>query len=146
MPTYRVLRKSDNKTVYAYTADAPVEFPELPFAEFDHIAEVNVNQDGSIPADTSWGIYPGPFKDRLGVDGLAIAASSHPVCAAVREMLYDRKYVDLKGEKVSILLDMLIATGQPEASPYFPGSSPMTPAKKAVILDTPPTAEERYTG
>lgn len=147
MPTYRVLRKADNETVYAYTADAPVEFPNLPFAEYQHIEEVNINPDGSINAENQgWSIYVGLFKDRLGVDALAIGASAHPICAAVREMLYDRKYVDLKGAKVALLLDMLIATGQPEATPYFPGAGPMTAQKKAVILDTPPTPEELYRG
>ena len=93
-----------------------------------------------------WWIYPGPFKDRLGVDGLAIGASTHPACLAAKEMLYDRKYVDLKGAQAAALLDMLIATAQPAANAIFPGSGPMTADKKAAILNTPISDEDKYRG
>lgn len=91
-----------------------------------------------------WWIDVGPFKDRLGMDTLAIAASTHPVCLGVKEMLYDRKYIDLKDARVAQLLDILIATAQPAASAYFPGSGPMTEIKKDIILNTPTTANERF--
>lgn len=90
-----------------------------------------------------WWIDVGPFRDRLGMDTLAIAASTHPVCLGVKEMLYDRKYIDLKDPRVSQLLDILIATTQPASSPYFPGSGPMTLIKKDLILNTPTTENER---
>ena len=83
-------------------------------------------------------IHVGAFKARLGVDALAIAVSSHPVCVALREMLYDQdKGVALDSPTLSMYLDMLISSDQPEASAYFPGSGPMTAEKKANILNAP---------
>jgi hypothetical protein len=88
-------------------------------------------------------ISVGAFKDRLGMDALAIAVSDHPVCVALREMLYDRKHVDMSRPDVRGFLDMMIATGQPVASPMFPGSGPMTAEKKASILEAPVSDLER---
>lgn len=48
MPVFRVIRKSDKQTVYAYSSDVAVEFPNLPFADFDHIEEIAVNPDRTI--------------------------------------------------------------------------------------------------
>ena len=103
--------------------------------------------DGSewaAPVDTRpRQISVGAFKDRLGVDALAIAVSAHPVCVAVREMLYDRKAVDLGRPDAAAFLGMLAAAGQPEASPLFPGSGPMTQDKITAILSAPIRDEER---
>ena len=110
-----------------------------------YIAPPDEAEVAPIPEDPRvWWLDVGPFKDRLGMDTLAIAASSHPVCLAVKEMLYDRKYIDLKDPKVSQLLDILIATSQPDASAYFPGSGPMTPQKKDIIINTPTLEDERH--
>jgi len=99
----------------------------------------------SLPENPElWWIDVGPFRDRLGMDTLAIAASTHPVCLGVKEMLYDRKYIDLKDPRVAQLLDILIATAQPTANVYFPGSGPMTLIKKDIILNTPTTENERH--
>lgn len=94
--------------------------------------------------ESYWWIDTGPFKDRLGMDALAIGASTHDACKGVMAMLEGRKYVDLKEVKTSAMLDILIATGQPAANPIFPGSGPMTGAKKATILNTPTTEKERH--
>lgn len=91
-----------------------------------------------------WWVDVGPFKDRLGMDALAVAASTHDACKAVIEMLNGRKYTDLKDPKVGTLLDLLIATNQPAANPIFPGSGPMTAAKKTAILTTPTVEAERH--
>ena len=85
----------------------------------------------------------GAFKDRLGMDALAIAVSTHPVCVAVREMLYDRKLVDLDRPDAAAFLGMMASAGQPEANPLFPGSGPMTPEKIAAILGAPIQDRER---
>lgn len=145
MPVYVVTRKADGVEVHRYAAAAVVE-GGYPLASFDH-GELpdGPPPEAALPA-SAWWLYPGPFKDRLGMDALALAASSHPACLAAREMLAGRLYVDLKNPRTSMLLDMLIAAGQPEAHPMFPGSGPMTPAKKAAILDTPATEAERYRG
>lgn len=91
-----------------------------------------------------WFIDVGPFKDRLGMDALAIACSSHDACKATKEMLYDRKYIDLKDARISSMLDILIATNQPSPNPIFPGSGPITLEKKKIILSTKPTEAEKH--
>jgi len=91
-----------------------------------------------------WWIDTGPYKDRLGMDALAIGASTHDACKGVMAMLEGRKYVDLKDPKVGAMLNILIATNQPAANPIFPGSGPMTAAKKTAILTTPTTEKERH--
>ena len=59
-------------------------------------------------------------------------------------MLYDRMYVGLQDPRTATMLDLLIATGQPAAHPMFAGSGPMTAAKKAAILTTPTSEDERH--
>ena len=98
----------------------------------------------ATPLDLTWLVDEGPFKDRLGPDAHAIAASTHDACKAVTWALNNRKYVDLKDQKVSDMLDLLIATSQPTANAMFAGSGPMTAEKKNVILNTMPTAYERH--
>jgi hypothetical protein len=148
MPTYRVLRKSDNKTVYAYTADAPVAFPELPFAEFDHIAEVNVNQDGSINELPGTRITRLAFRSRFSTAekvGLEIASLDNPaatmeqrsLAATLRAYLQDVQaatFIDLHRPDTRAGVQQLEQLGLLGAG------------RAAQILDTPPTAEERYTG
>jgi hypothetical protein len=90
-----------------------------------------------------WWIDVGPFKDRFGIDMFAIASSDNPICRAVKESLYDRKYVDLKDPKVAMMIDLLISGAQPSASSVFTSASPMTQAKKITILNTPTTEAER---
>lgn len=91
-----------------------------------------------------WWVDVGPFKDRLGMDIGAIAASQHSACLGVKEFLNGRKYVNLRDPKVALLLDVMIANNQPAADPVWPGSGPITVAKKAAILDTPTSEEERH--
>lgn len=99
----------------------------------------------ALPPDARlWWIDVGPFKDRLGMDIGAIASSQHSACLGVREFLLGRKYVNLQDPKVALLMDVLIATNQPTADPVWPGSGPLTPSKKAAILTTPTTEDERY--
>ena len=87
-----------------------------------------------------WFMYVGPFKDRLGMDALAIAASTQDACKAVMGMLSDRKYVDLQGTQVANMLNILIANGQPTANAMFPGSGPMTTTKRDAIINVVPSA------
>ena len=99
------------------------------------------------PADNpaNWIITKGAFQSRMGMDGLAIAGSTHPVCVAVSQTLALQRCVDLKHPEAAQLLDLLIAAGQPVNSAFFPGSGPVTPAKKAAWLNTLPTQSERFT-
>jgi len=91
-----------------------------------------------------WWIDVGPFYDRFGVDGIAIAASDNGICKAVQTLTGVRKYIDLKDPKVSQMIDMLIAAQQPAATAFVPGAGPITAAKKAKILNTPTTEAERF--
>lgn len=91
-----------------------------------------------------WWVDVGPFYDRFGPDALAIAASEHGACRAVQTLTGVRKYIDLKDPRVADMIDMLIATGQPTAQPWAPGSGPMTAEKKAAILEAPTTEYERH--
>ena len=98
-----------------------------------------------VPEDERlWWIDVGPFYDRFGADALAIAASDHSACRAVQTLTGVRKYIDLRDPRVADMIDMLIATAQPAAQAWAPGSGPMTPAKMAAILTTPTTDYERH--
>lgn len=91
-----------------------------------------------------WWIDVGPFKDRLGIDGMALSASTNATCQAIKEQLYDRKYVDLKSTQTAQLLGMLMAAVQPVANASFPGAGPITALKIAAITGTPTTEAERH--
>lgn len=120
-----------------------------PFPNWTGLAWVTPNYSIPVPPTPvedlrKWWIHVGPFKDRLGMDALAIAASTHDACKAVIEMLNGRLYVDLKSDKTLALLNILKATNQPTANAIFSGSGPMTDPKIATVVDTPTTEEERY--
>lgn len=91
-----------------------------------------------------WWVYPGAFLDRLGVDGMAIAGSDHPVCKAAQGQFSNRLYIDLKSEKLALVLNALKAAAQPAVSAYFPGASPLTDEKIATLLAPPTTDYERF--
>ena len=96
------------------------------------------------PDPRLWWMDVGPFYDRFGADVVAIAASDNGACKAVQTLTGVRKYVDLKDPRIGQMIDMLIATAQPAAQPWAPGSGPMTLEKKAAILTTPTTEYERH--
>ena len=101
--------------------------------------------EGRVSAEgKDWWVNVGPFKDRLGIDGLAIGGSDHPVCRACVEMLSGRLYIDLKDPRVKGMLELVAANGQPAVSPIFPGAGPLTEEKINKILTTPATEAERY--
>lgn len=117
------------------------------FAEAQHPGAWRLAADASpepVEDPRIWWMDVGPFYDRFGPDALAIAASDHGACKAVQTLTGVRKYIDLKDLRVAAMIDMLIATAQPAAQPWAPGSGPMTPVKKAAILTTPTTEYERH--
>ena len=59
-------------------------------------------------------------------------------------MVEGRKYIDLKDPRIAAMMGVLIASGQPAADPVWPGSGPMTAAKRDTILNTPTTEAERH--
>lgn len=103
-------------------------------------------EQGELPVEDPrlWWLDVGPFYDRFGPDAVAIAASDHGACKAVQTLTGVRKYIDLRDPRVATMIDMLIATAQPVAQPWAPGSGPMTPEKKAVILTAPTVEYERH--
>ena len=147
MPTYRVLRKADNETVYAYTSDAPVEFPSLPFAEFQHIEEVNINPDGSINAENQgWKITKLAFRQRFtpaekasieiaSLDNPAAPIEQRGLAATLRVNQQDIQaatYIDLQRVDTRAGVQALEQYGLIAAG------------RAAAILDTLPTPEEVY--
>ncbi len=97
-----------------------------------------------LPEDPRiWWIDLGPFKDRLGMDTLAIYASNHAACKGVVGMIEGRKYIDLKDPRIGLLMQVLINTNQPAVDPVW-GGSPLTDAKRIAILTTPTTEAERH--
>ena len=149
MPIYRVIRKTDKRTVYAYSADAAYEFPEYPFADFDHIEEVNINPDGSINAEnTGTRITKLAFRNRFTVAekaALEIAALDNPaadmqsrgLAATLRAYLEDVQaatFIDLQRADTRAGVMMLEQVG-------------LLGAGRALqIFDTPPTVDEAYSG
>lgn len=79
----------------------------------------------------------GEFKDRLGWNAMAIAVSTHPICIALKEMLYDRQVLDLDSPRLYEYMMLLVNNGLPSADPNFPGSGPLTEEQVRRILDIP---------
>lgn len=133
----------DGQTVIR-TIEADTEFAEAHYpGAWRFAAQQNVPPAaGDDPR--IWWMDVGPFYDRFGPDAIAIAASDHGACKAVQTLTGVRKYVDLKDPRIGQMIDMLIATAQPAAQPWAPGSGPMTVEKKEAILTTPTTEYERH--
>lgn len=119
----------------------------IPYDGVEPAGEIKMAEptEGRSPVDGKiWWINVGPFKDRLGIDGLAIGGSDHPVCKACIQMLNGRLYIDLEDPSVRGMLELVAANAQPAASPIFPGAGPLTEEKINKILKTPTTEAERY--
>ena len=127
--------------VVVNTIMADAEFMSATFAEGSYRA---VPEPPAEPDPRLWWMDVGPFYDRFGADAVAIAASDNGACKAVQTLTGVRKYVDLKDPRIGQMIDMLIATAQPAAQPWAPGSGPMTVEKKEAILTTPTTEYERH--
>lgn len=149
MPVYRVIRKADNETVYAYTADTPVEFPNLPFAEFQHIEEVNINPDGSINAENQgWKITKLAFRQRFTSAekaGIEIAALDDPLAPMQQRALA----ASLRANQADVQAATYIDLQRPDTRAGVQTLETyglIAAGRAAVILDTPPTPEEIYKG
>lgn len=99
--------------------------------------------DPELNPEYHW-VDTGPWRDRFGVDWLAITASSNELCKAAAQLWIDRKYINLKDPRNAQVLDALIATAQPAANVLFAGAGPMTLAKKTAILSPVTTEYERH--
>lgn len=149
MPTYRVIRKANNETVYAYTADAPVEFPNLPFADFQHIEEVNINQDGSINAENQgWKITKLAFRQRFTSTekaGIEIASLDDPAAPMAQRGLAATLRANQQDVQAATYIDLQrpdTRAGVQALEQY----GLIAVGRAAAILDTLPTPEEVYKG
>lgn len=89
-------------------------------------------------------ISEGAFKDRLGAPlVVGIAASSHPVCLGLREMLNNRDFIDLDRADLPVMLAQMVALQLPAAVPRMPGSGPLTAEKVAQVLGAAVREDER---
>ena len=135
----------DNEGAVDNVIEAGVDFmaSQYPEGNYREAAEQHT------PAEPSedprlWWIDVGPFKDRLGMDAPAIYASNHDACKGVVGMVEGRKYINLRDPRIGGMMGVLIATAQPAANPVWPGSGPMTVAKRDTVLSTPTTEDERF--
>lgn len=96
------------------------------------------------PAPLPRHITEGAFKDRLGfalVTG--IAASTHPVCLGLREMINNRNFIDLDRADLPVLLGQMVALSLPVAIPGIDGSGPLTSEKVTAVLGAAVQDSER---
>lgn len=148
LPEYQLEQQTDPLTGIAWSTIASAQqWETLNLPVFQASFNLQMQPPVIVPVAPDprlWWVDVGPFKDRLGMDALAIAASTNDACKAVIEMLNGRIYVDLKGQSTLNLINLLIATNQPSANPIFSGSGPLTAAKKALLINTPTLESERH--
>ena len=104
MLEYIVTRKTDGAEIYRYSADAPIEWSGMEFADHDHTEVAPVVTENTAPVDpTRWRIYVGSFFDRFGAAKLAILSDPDPVVQAVITDALVRNYIDLLGRRDELL-------------------------------------------
>ncbi|MCX8003427.1 MAG: hypothetical protein N2688_00475 [Burkholderiaceae bacterium] len=149
MPIYRVIRKSDQEQVYAYSADAPIEWVGFEFATHDHVQVVEPPAPPPPPAPaTPTRITKLSFRQRFlqservaieiaSLDNPAADMSVRAQAATLRTYLKDidaASHVDLNFPATRAGVQMLEAVGL------------IGVGRAAVILDTPPSADEVWNG
>lgn len=145
-----------NQDSIAYAVTAPsgeINQPDMiPLESFAtsvigkrHNAETGEWETLPPPPDTRpRHITEGAWKDRLGFALVAgIAASPHPICIGMKEMLNNRAHVDLDRPDLPVLLGMMVEQSLPEPIPGLPGSGPITADKVDEVLGGPVLEEER---
>ena len=130
MSTWQVTERASGTVVYAYTADEAVDWPDYPFAAFNHNLVIPTETPETTDAD--WRIYVGAFFDRFGDQKIGILSSEDAVVQALIKDASARQYIGLKErrDELAQMLGVLIAKGYP-----FDATA---------ILDTEPTGAERY--
>ena len=114
MLVFRVVSKSDRRTVYAYSNDVACDFPEYPFADFDHIAEVAVNDDGSIDQAPARNVTKLEYLRRFTQDeriAIRTTAASSPVLDDYLKMLELAQDINLDDPDTVAAVQMLEAVG-----------------------------------
>lgn len=138
MPTYRVIRKSDQVEVSRYAAASAIETERWPTAVYDHVELV---EDGPAPYEGPWRISRLAFLSRF-TDPEAITfdlASQGATVQAAGMRRYMTKveaaeFIDLQRADTRAGVQALEAAGL------------LAAGRAAEILDTPPTDEELFRG
>ena len=132
MSTFNVVRKSDNAVVYEYQSDAPVEWVDYPFAQFDHVELPPVVVEPTLVDPAAWRIYVGAFFDRFGTYKIPILASDDPVVQALIKDASVRKYIGLyeRRDELAQMVGILQSKG--------------FAVDATAILDVVPTPEELW--
>ena len=130
MSTWQVTERATGKVVYAYTADEAVDWPDYPFASFNHNLVIPVETPETT--DAEWRIYVGAFFDRFGSEKIAILSSEDAVVQALIKDASVRQYIGLRErrDELAQMLAVLIAKG--------------FTLDTVAILDTEPTDAERF--
>lgn len=130
MSTWQVTKRLTGEVVYAYTADAPVEWPGMEFATHNHLLQVPEAEPETTDAD--WRIYVGAFFDRFGDQKIGILASEDVAVQALIKDASVRQYIGLKErrDELAQMIGVLVAKG--------------FTLDAAAILDTEPTDAERF--
>lgn len=139
MPTYEITKNGATNRIVADDEQFMIDL--VAAGEIDSFALYT-----PTAASAARIITKGAWAKRMGVDGLAIAGSKHPVCVAVSTYLGYQKCVDLDDPEIEQLTGLLKAAGQPAASADFPGSGPVTDAKIAAWIGPDATAAEVFAG
>jgi hypothetical protein len=151
MPTYIVTNKATGAETYRYSNDTPVEWTGMEFATHDHVAEVEVNPDGSIEGSATLiesKITKLAFRNRFtqaekvaieiaALDDPAAPMQQRALAAALRANQADiqaAQYVDLNREDTRTGVQTLESVGL------------IAVGRAEVILDTAPTEQEVYRG
>lgn len=113
-------------------------------AEVYPAGNYRVAPDAPAPDTRPRHITEGAWKDRLGFALVAgIASSTHPICLGLKEMLNNRRHVDLDRPDLPVLLGNMVALSLPAPIEGLPGSGPITAEKVAEVLGAPVLEEER---
>lgn len=134
MSVFKILRKSDGAEVYEYQDDAPAEWFDFPFSDFDHIEQSAVDP---IPGDPQvWRIYVGAFFDRFGAAKLPILSSTDPIVEALIKDASVRQYIALTERRDELAQMLALLQSRIEGISLDP----------VAILDLEPTAYEAFNG
>ena len=113
MATWQVVNRKSREVVYAYSSEAPVEWVDYPFSEFDHVIQAEVLEEPTLNTSTSWKIWIGSFFDRFEPYKLAVLSSDDSLIKAAILDASVRKYIDIfeRRTELSNLIDYIQSKG-----------------------------------
>lgn len=147
MTTYAVIRKIDHAEVYRYTADAPIAWHEMDFTLFDHVIvpdPVAPPAPPPVPPKITKLAFRNRFTQAEKV-AIEIASLDVPTAPAAQRSLAAALRANQEDVAVASYIDLGRAdtrAGVQTLETY----GLVAAGRAAVILDTPPTAEEVWHG